>query len=98
MRFQGIAPATESCQANKSSRGMVGPRELGTSRYAVGLAIPYPVARLQSRTPLHQAVAQANLPGPLQRLHAARNRMRLRSSSATDYPATPRDGVELQVL
>jgi len=55
MRFQGIAPATESYQATKSSRGMVGPRELGTSRYAIGLAIPHPVARLQSRTPLHQA-------------------------------------------
>ena len=34
---------------------MIGPAELGTSRYAVGLAIPRPVARLQSRTPLRQA-------------------------------------------
>jgi hypothetical protein len=55
MRFQGMTPATESWQESKSSRGMVGPQELGTSRYAVGLAIPHPVARLQSRTPLHQA-------------------------------------------
>jgi hypothetical protein len=39
----------------KGSGGMIGPPEPGTSRYVVGLAIPHPVARLQSRTPLRQA-------------------------------------------
>jgi hypothetical protein len=34
---------------------MVGPPEPGTFRYAVGLGIPCPGARLQSRTPLPQA-------------------------------------------
>src|SRR5262249_2767530 len=40
---------------DNDSGGLVGPPESGTSRYAVGLVIPRPVARLQSRTPLHQA-------------------------------------------
>ena len=39
----------------QSSAGLLGPAEPGTSRYAVGLAIPRPVACLQSRSPLHQA-------------------------------------------
>jgi hypothetical protein len=53
VRFQGIDSGDRGGQ--KSSGGMVGPPEPGTSRYAVGLVIPHPVARLQSRTPLHQA-------------------------------------------
>jgi hypothetical protein len=53
MRFQGINSGDREVQ--KNSGGMFGPPEPGTSRYAVGLVIPHPVARLQSRTPLHQA-------------------------------------------
>lgn len=54
MRFQGMNSGDREVQ-KKDSGGMVGPPESGTSRYAVGLVIPHPVARLQSRTPLHQA-------------------------------------------
>ena len=53
VRFQGISSGDRG--GVKSSGGMVGPPEPATSRYAVGLVIPRPVARLQSRTPLHQA-------------------------------------------
>jgi hypothetical protein len=54
VRFQGMNSGDRE-GGRKSSGGMVGPPEPGTSRYAVGLVIPRPVARLQSRTPLHQA-------------------------------------------
>jgi hypothetical protein len=54
MRFQGMNSGDRESM-KKDSGGMVGPPEPGTSRYAVGLVIPHPVARLQSRTPLHQA-------------------------------------------
>src|SRR5207253_6808202 len=39
----------------KSSGGLVGSPEPGTFRYAVGLGIPWRVARLQSPPPLPQA-------------------------------------------
>jgi hypothetical protein len=56
VRFQGMNSGDrEGGTKTKNSGGMVGPPEPGTSRYAVGLAIPHPVARLQSRTPLRQA-------------------------------------------
>jgi hypothetical protein len=52
VRFQGMNSGDR--EREEDSGGMVGPPEPGTSRYAVGLAIPHPVARLQSQTPLHQ--------------------------------------------
>ena len=57
MRFQGMdsGDREEPDTSKKDSGGMVRPPESGTSRYAVGLTIPRPVARLQSRTPLRQA-------------------------------------------
>ena len=50
VRFQGIALASKG----RRSSGGLWPPEPAPSR-TVGLAIPHPVARLQSRTPLHQA-------------------------------------------
>jgi hypothetical protein len=53
VRFSGISSGDR--KEERSSAGRVRPAEPGTFRYALGLAIPRPVARLQSRSPLHQA-------------------------------------------